>query len=222
MRLVFVSDTHLRHSFIVPEGDVLVHCGDFSMIGDARQISAFNEWLKDQPHRYKIVIAGNHDIGFEEAPEAARRLLSEPIYLQDSSIVIEDVKFYGSPWQPWFMDWAFNFPRGTVGREQARATWAKIPPQVDVLVTHGPPYGVLDRVVGSTSREHLGCRHLLARVKEVRPKIHAFGHIHSGHGTNRHGDTLFVNASICDEAYMPTLKPVVVDLLGEGAAVVQH
>lgn len=222
MRLVFISDTHLRHAFSIPEGDVLVHCGDFTMRGSASEISRFDQWqqtLKSK-FRYTVIIAGNHEIGFEETPEAAQRLLKTPRYLQDSSIVIEGVKFYGSPWQPWFYDWAFNFPEGSEGRRVARETWAKIPDDTDVLVTHGPPYGILDR---NLQREHCGDRDLPFALKRVKPRIHAFGHIHCAHGSMRHpgyGDTLFVNACICDEAYMPTQAPIVVDLFPTGVVIV--
>jgi Icc-related predicted phosphoesterase len=209
LRLVFISDAHLRHAFAVPDGDVLVHCGDFTMTGTGPEIARFDEWLAKQPHRHKVVIAGNHELGFEDDPEGAQSLLKTPIYLQDAATTIEGVRVYGSPWQPWFHDWAFNFRPGLAGRAQAEETWLKIPDNVDVLVTHGPPYGILDRL---TDRSHVGCRDLLAVVKRVKPKIHAFGHIHSAYGTLRRSGTQFVNACICDEDYMPTQPPIVVDL----------
>lgn len=215
LRFVFVSDTHGRHTFDVPEGDVLVHAGDFTMRGLGPEIAKFNDWLKRQPHRYKVVIAGNHDLAFEDAPDLALRLLDEPIYLCDSDIVIEGVRIYGSPYQPWFYDWAFNFPQGPAGRVAARETWAKIPDGIDVLVTHGPPRGILDLApIGG----HVGCEDLLARVQAVKPKVHAFGHIHGAAGVERHGQTLFVNACICDESYLPTQRAVVVDVF-DGRAV---
>lgn len=210
MRIVFISDTHLQHAFTVPDGDVLVHCGDFTMKGSAGEIQGFDEWLQELPHKYKVVIAGNHDIGFEECPEAAQRLLKTPIYLQDSSITIEGVKFYGSPWQPWFYDWAFNLPRGPA----LAAKWDLIPSDVDVLITHGPPSGILDV---NLHGEHCGCEDLLGAVKRIKPKIHAFGHIHYGHGVVRVENTLFINASICNERYLPWQNPIVVDILPGGA-----
>jgi Icc-related predicted phosphoesterase len=213
MRLVFVSDTHNQTAFDVPDGDVLVHCGDGTVNGSAGEIRLWNEWFTKQPHRYKIVIAGNHDIGFEEAPEAAQRLLKTPIYLQDSSINIEGVKFYGSPWTQWFYDWAFNLPPGAA----LAAKWTQIPKDTDVLITHGPPYGILDINV---ENEHVGDEELLKVVERLKPKIHAFGHVHYSHGAERRGDTLFVNAAICTDRYDPWQKPIVVDLFEKGAVLV--
>jgi Icc-related predicted phosphoesterase len=216
LRIVILSDTHLKHDFDVPDGDVLVHCGDFTMEGDGRQIARFDAWIAALPHRWKIVVAGNHEFGFEAAPEVAQRLLQTPIYLQDSAIVVEGVKFYGSPWQPWFHEHAFNFPPGERGRERAEETWAKIPDDTDVLITHGPPRGILDKV-GS---RHCGCEYLLEAVERVKPKLHAFGHIHIAYGTLRRGETLFVNAAIVDGRYQPVNRPVVVDVSSQGAVLV--
>jgi Icc-related predicted phosphoesterase len=217
LRFVIVSDTHCRHNAVtIPDGDVLLHCGDFTMYGSPAQIADFDEWLESLPHRYKVVIAGNHDKGFEDAPEAARHLLKTPIYLQDSSIRIEGVNIYGSPWQPWFYDWSFNFPKGPKGRFRARETWAKIPDDVDVLVTHGPPASILDIApIGGS----VGCPELLEAVRRVKPALHAFGHIHEGYGTLQR-DTLFVNASTCDERYVPSNAPIIVDLADGIATVV--
>jgi Icc-related predicted phosphoesterase len=218
MRIVIVSDTHGCTGFDVPEGDVLVHCGDFTMYSKGEEIIAFDRGLAKRPHKYKIVIAGNHEAAFEESPALAQRLLTDPIYLEDSAIRIDGVKFYGSPWQPWFFDCAFNFAQGRKGREQARETWSRIPNDTDVLITHGPPYGLLDR---TGIREHAGCKDLLARVRTVKPALHAFGHIHTGFGHQRRGETLYVNAAICDSNYVPRQPARVVDLIHGTATLVQ-
>lgn len=214
MRLVFVSDTHLQHAFSVPAGDVLVHCGDGTSKGTLPEIKLWDAWLQKQPHRHKIAIAGNHDFGFEQTPKAVREVFTAATYLQDSAVTIEGVKIYGSPWQPWFYDWAFNVPRfGPIAEK-----WALIPDDVDVLVTHGPPHGILDQ---NLLTEHCGCEELRKVVDRIQPKIHAFGHIHCAHGTDQRGGTLFVNASICTERYDPWQAPVVVDLFARGAVVVE-
>jgi predicted phosphodiesterase len=122
MRLVFISDTHNQTAFSVPDGDALIHSGDATMNGTASEIIAFNAWLEKQPHRYKIFVAGNHDVGFEKAPEAAQRLLTVPMYLEHSSIKIEGVKFFGSPYTPAFYDWAFNRTAGELAEQ-----WKNIP-----------------------------------------------------------------------------------------------
>jgi len=211
MRLVFVSDTHNHAPLAVPGGDVLVHCGDFTMAGRLDEIVRFHAWLETMPHRHKVVIAGNHDFGFERMPDAARAALNGVTYLQDSGCTLDGISFYGSPYQPWFFDWAFNFPRDDDG-SVARACWSKIPDRVDVLITHGPPRDVRDRI--AHSGEPVGCPELLARVRTVRPAVHAFGHIHEGYGTESSDGTLFVNAAICDERYRPVNAPIVVDLEG--------
>lgn len=162
LRLVIVSDTHEQHAgVVVPDGDVFIHAGDFTYNGDLKAIAAFGGWLAALPHRHKLVIAGNHDFAFEHVPAPARKALGSDKngvrYLQDSGVTIDGVSFWGSPWQPWFMDWAFNLPRGP----KIAAEWAKIPEQTDVLITHGPPMGILDYVPRG---EHVGCADLLARI----------------------------------------------------------
>jgi len=165
----------------------------------------------------QVRIAGNHDWLFQREPQEARRRLGGVTYLQDSAVIIDGLRFWGSPWQPWFLSWAFNLPRGRALREK----WALFPEGTDVLITHGPPYGLHDRVGKTFSKmvsavmgqgEHAGCRDLLQAVTRLSPRLHVFGHIHEGYGQTRRGDTLHVNASICDARYRPTNPPVVVDL----------
>jgi predicted phosphohydrolase len=209
MRFVLASDTHEYHGRIdVPDGDVFIHAGDFTMVGDLRKVAAFGAWVQALPHRKKIVVAGNHDRTFEHSLDAALRALGDGrgglTYLQDSGVTIDGVTFWGSPWQPWFYDWAFNIRRGPM----IAAKWSLIPPRTDVLVTHGPPMGILDFVHG----EHVGCADLRERVDTIRPKVHVFGDIHDGSGLRTLAGTTFVNASICDEKYQPTNPCRVVDL----------
>jgi predicted phosphodiesterase len=205
MRLVVISDTHLRHEFVVPDGDVLVHCGDATTNGSPKQLERFGAWISTLPHRHKIVIAGNHDVGLARAPTAAARHLRGVTYLCDSQAAIDGIAFYGSPWQPEYNKWAFNLPRG---RELA-AKWAMIPSGTDVLITHGPPFGILDV---TSSGEHVGCEDLLSRVRTIRPRVHLFGHIHRSHGAEEIGETLYVNASICGDDYRVRYDPYVIDI----------
>ena len=129
-------------------------------------------------------------------------------YLEDSEATIGGLRFYGSPWQPWFFDWAFNLERGAPLAEK----WALVPDDTDVLLTHGPPSGVLD----TTSRgERVGCEELAAALRRVRPRLHVFGHIHESYGVHPADDTLSVNACNCDSRYAPVHPPVVVDWDGE-------
>ena len=138
MRLVAISDTHGRHAELtLPEGDVLIHTGDFSRRGRVEELEDFNAWLGEQPFRHRIIIAGNHDWLFERDNAHARALITNAIYLEDSGCELAGLRFWGSPWTPVFFDWAFNLPRG----EGCRAKWRQIPTGTDVVVTHGPPLG---------------------------------------------------------------------------------
>lgn len=205
-RLVFLSDTHGLHDRItVPPGDILVHAGDCTNRGTLAQVSAFDDFLATLPHPHKIVVAGNHDWCFEDDPGAARARLRHATYVQDYAVEKMGLRFYGSPWQPEFFNWAFNLPRG----ERLREKWAAIPPDTDVLITHGPPHGLLDLTSDGRS---VGCEALRPRVAAVAPRIHCFGHIHEAAGTQTVDGTLFINAAICDLAYRPVNPPIVVDL----------
>ncbi len=189
LRLILMSDTHGREgAHPVPDGDILLHAGDLTDVGRAREIAAVNAGLGALPHRHKLVIAGNHDFLFENDPPAARALMTGVTYLEDTAADAAGLKVWGSPWQPWFFDWAFNLKRGAALAEK----WARVPDDVDVLVTHGPPYGIGDRCHDG---RRVGCRALLDRVRALKPRLHVFGHIHEDRGWWQIGETLFVNAA---------------------------
>ncbi len=126
-RIVAISDTHSRHNQFVdlPEGDILIHAGDATVQGKFDEVVEFNRWLGTLPYKHKIFVAGNHDFLFEKSPEMARALMSNAYYLQDSFVVLEGLKIYGSPWQPRFHDWAFNLDRGERDRAQMEARFLK-------------------------------------------------------------------------------------------------
>jgi Icc-related predicted phosphoesterase len=159
-------------------------------VGGIDEIKEFNQWLGTLPHRHKIVIAGNHDLYLESASSMANVFITNAIYLEDSGITIEGLKIWGSPISPNYQDWAFNRERG----EAIRKHWEMIPADTDILITHCPPFGILD----FTDRgKHEGCEDLLAIIqKKVKPRLHVFGHIHDAHGQVKIGETLFINASI--------------------------
>ena len=201
MELVCLSDTHGLHWQVsVPEGDVLIHAGDLTRYGHLEEVADFNTWLGKLPHRHKIVVAGNHDWCFERHPIAARALLTNAHYLLDEGVLIDNCRFYGSPWQPWFNDWAFNLKRSA----DLRAKWQAIPDDTDVLITHGPPYGHGDCL---HTGAFVGCNDLLNRVELLKPALHIFGHIHEGHGITSNRHTQFVNASICNRKKQPINPP---------------
>jgi Icc-related predicted phosphoesterase len=216
-RIVCMSDTHDRlaeYPFPIPEGDIFIHAGDFTVSGMGAEIQRFNEFLGALPHSHKVVIAGNHDLMFEGPENArARKLLTNAQYLQDSAITIEGLKIYGSPWQPEFFNWAFNLPRGYPLEKK----WRSIPDNTDILITHGPPHGILDLI---PSGEHVGCEDLEERIGNLSLKLHIFGHVHHSYGIKEKAwwqeeegpHTIFVNAAICDEAYRATRQPIVIDI----------
>jgi predicted phosphodiesterase len=145
MKITFISDTHNKHNHltsnaynnILGSGDVLVHAGDCTSMGKSHEITNFLNWLSMTDFKHKIFIAGNHDFGFEMHTDIAEEFKEKGIiYLFDSEVIIDGVKFYGSPWQPEFYDWAFNLPRG----EKLAEKWAKIPGNTDILITHGPAH----------------------------------------------------------------------------------
>lgn len=206
MRVVCLSDTHLRHAELrVPDGDLLLLAGDVTRRGSLPELEEVDAWLATLPHPHKVLVAGNHDFGFETDPAAARARLGHAAYLEDQELTLGGLRIWGSPWQPVFFDWAFNLPRGVPLREK----WDLVPAGIDVLLTHGPPRGILDRTARG---EDVGDDDLLAAVLRVRPRLHVFGHIHESHGTVVRDGVTFVNAACCDLRYRPTQPPIVIDL----------
>lgn len=214
MKAVLLSDTHGKHDRVkVPPGDLLVYAGDYSH-GGVEDTVAFLRWFARHPHRYKVLISGNHDRLSDEAPSLFRSLVAEHpgvTYLQDSGVEIEGLKVWGSPVTPTFFNWHHMRDRGA----PIRAHWDLIPNDTDLLVTHGPPHGLLDW--SDYGHEHAGCRDLYAAILRVEPRWTCHGHIHGGYGTTDlvHDDglkTRLFNASVCDEGYHPNNQPWVVDI----------
>lgn len=203
MKVVCISDTHEQHRNLeIPEGDLLIHSGDITFSGEAHVVKDFMEWFKDQPHKHKIFIAGNHDDFFET------RSVNHGIELRDSGISIEGLNVWGSPMTPTFGVWAFMANRGLA----IKAYWDKIPPDTDILITHGPPFGIQDLTPPRWGSRNAGCEELLKAVQRIKPKLHVFGHIHHGYGVTTKDGTIFVNASTCTEEYKATNKPIVVTI----------
>ena len=200
VRLVLVSDTHGHHQKLdVPDGDILIHAGDFSSswpgVVEMKEAYDFFGWLADQPHKHKVLIAGNHDFIFEKIPGVRKTLHKSIHYLEGYGIELDNVKIWGGPWTPRFFDWAFNVDRG----EAIKRYWDWIYDDADVVVTHGPPYGLLD----DTPRAgHVGCEELRDAIKRVNPKLHVFGHVHPWGGIGiQVNDTMYMNASVVNEKY---------------------
>lgn len=234
MKVVTISDTHSRHGWIyqLSEGesldnietvyhiqgtinasggvflpcdiDLLIHAGDMSMMGTETEIEQFLKWYSSLRAKYKVLIAGNHDFLFEKQRMIAKDLLAkypDIIYLETEEVVIEGIKIYGEPRQPWFHSWAFNVERG----EAIKRYWDAIPEDVNILVTHGSPKGILDMTM---SGENVGCEDLLYRLPYLEQlKLVVFGHIHEHAGCELINGVYYVNASALNVRYQLQNRP---------------
>ena len=205
MRIVLISDTHQLHrELILPAGDLLIHAGDFTFFSKRPSMYRdFDSWLGELPHRHKIIIPGNHDFYWEDPQE--RNAITNFTLLVDSGVMVEGLKIWGSPVTPLYGG-ALGMSRAAVRRKQ----WERIPEGVDILITHGPPFGILDHIPGSERWE--GCPELPEAVLQAKPRVQVFGHIHAGYGTLRTPDTIFANASLLGESGNLEREPMVIEL----------
>jgi len=182
-----ISDTHGKRP-VLPVGDVLVHCGDLTHLGSFRELRDQVAWLQSLDFAHLVFVGGNHDVALgnlaaKGLEEQIRKLLFGRIrYLRDSGVTIDGIRFWGSPWIPPYAG-EFNLPE-----KELRGKFALIPERTDVLVTHGPPAGVLDGGMGSPS--------LASEVQRVKPQIHCFGHVHDHRGEEARGGTRFFNCAV--------------------------
>jgi Icc-related predicted phosphoesterase len=224
MQIAAFSDTHTQHRQVtIPLADVAIFAGDLMGSGYRHsEVKDFGKWFSDLPHANKILVVGNHDRLFESNKKwCLEQFSKDVVYLENDHIIINGLKVYGSPVQPEFFGWAFNVPRGT----QIKKYWDNIPDDTDVLVTHGPPMGILDRCIPGdgtmtySQSDHLGCEELRKVVDRIAPKVHIFGHIHGSYGVkvlqqvseNRKLATAFHNVSICNEKYEAVNQPHVIE-----------
>src|ERR1035437_7778511 len=190
LTIVCMSDTpELHRELDVPHGDILIHAGDLTMFSkSASAILDFNEWLGDLPHRWKILIPGNHEF-FLEGDPSRRRLISNATVLINEGVEVAGLKIWGSPVTP-----LYGGAFGLSSPADRTRLYAENPEDVDILVTHGPPYGILDQSPGTL--HHTGCPQLLEAVTRLKPGLHVFGHEHGAHGLVSIDDTLLVNAAL--------------------------
>lgn len=212
MKIVAASDLH-GYLPAIPACDLLLLAGDLCPITDhSWSFQAgwldreFRSWLAEQPARQIIGIAGNHDFVFEQMPELVPADLPWT-YLQDSGTEWEGLKIWGTPWQPWFFDWAFNADPPTLKKK-----WALIPKGIDILVVHGPPHGYGDGVPESDGVRRCGCPHLLERIENLQPRLVVFGHIHEGRGEWQMGRIRLANVTLLDAVYQAIYEPWEVEL----------
>ena len=190
LRLVLLSDTHQLHREVeVPDGDIFIHSGDFTMFSRSiAEIADFNTWLGELPHQHKIVVPGNHEF-FLEADPSKRSLLTNAIVLVNEGTESDGLRIWGSPVTP-----LYGGAFGLSSAADRRRLYAQIPQDTEVLITHGPPYGILDS--SPDPGLHSGCHELLDAVVRIRPKLHVFGHVHGAHGIFQTDHTTFVNAAL--------------------------
>ena len=208
MKLTIISDTHGQHRAVKfsETTDIIIHAGDFSQVGSHKEVTAFLNWFSKLPHPIKILIGGNHDFLLERIPSFFQKLLPDNIiYLENEKKKIAGFNFWGSPITPFFHNWAFNRFRG----EAIRKYWDLIPEDIDILITHGPPYGYGDVTIKG---EMVGCADLLDIIKKVKPKYHIFGHVHEGYGIYHNENTTFINASCLDVRYKLVNEPIIIEV----------
>lgn len=200
MKLLHLSDTHGCHHrlYDLPDADVLVHSGDFTLTGSEAEAIDFLNWFCDMPYRHKIFICGNHDDCLYGANIDG--LDSNVHYLCNSGIEIEGLKFYGVPM---FM--------GDCLTDHQSNNYARIPADTDILITHSPAFGILDLDNGI----NYGSEELLKAVSKINPQIHLFGHIHSQHGIVSIGHTVFSNGAISGVDSSVLNVPNVLDLMDD-------
>lgn len=205
--VTIISDTHAMHgSLSLPGGDVLIHCGDMLDLfdRDAAALTDIDDWFGRQDYPTILVTGGNHDLALETALARTEQPFRNARYIQDERLTVAGLDIYAAPWVPELASHAFY-----LDDEALRDKWAAIPTGLDILITHVPPTGILDR----SSRGHShGCRHLAAQIERIAPRLHCFGHVHASAGEVRIGDTLFVNASSAISGERAVRAPCVLDV----------
>lgn len=215
MKITILADIHSQLNFKIPKSDICLIAGDIcpayhdfltSIDMQADWLDCeFRSWLKKQPVKDVVICPGNHDWIFEKDISKVPNFGKNVHYLIDEEIKLLGLKIYGTPWQLPFCEWAFN-----LREERLKLCWDNIPEDTDILLCHGPPYGIMD--VESTDNFHIGSRTLLDRIKNIKPKIVAFGHNHNEHGIFEEDGIKYINASLVDEKYKMTRKPIMVEL----------
>lgn len=215
IKIACISDTHLMTNFaVVPDADILIHAGDALNRGELGDLVRFKLQLKPHANRFKhiLFVPGNHDRCFEYSWDIARQSLEEipnVTVLHDKEIELYGLKFFGTAWQPHFFDWAFNVR----GHEELAYKYKAIPDDVNILITHCPPFGILDKVQDTSKcGRRAGSPELMDRIKQLNKlKLHVFGHIHGSHGVECHSGVNYINAASCDEDYDAVNAPIVID-----------
>jgi Icc-related predicted phosphoesterase len=195
IRICAIGDTHRQHwNLKIPKCDLFIFCGD-AEINSLLPLHDFNDWLGTIKATHKICVGGNHDSELERVgKEECKRLLTNCIYLENEFLYLDGFKIWGSPFSPMFNNWSFMRYDNDL-----KEIWATIPLETEILISHCPPFGILDQVLPRDDSQ--GSRTLKDRVKDVHPYLHLFGHIHEGFGQYTDGKTDYYNCSVLDEQY---------------------
>jgi Icc-related predicted phosphoesterase len=186
--LCVISDTHRKHREItIPVCDILIHCGDFCSFQreDLKTLNDVDTWFSESPAKHVLCIGGNHDFLLQ----SQEFRFTHAQLLQDECVEICGLTFYGTPWCPALSGFAYY-----ATADELVERWKRIPSGIDVLITHTPPYGILD--LPTSGVVHLGCPYLRQELKRIGPRLHVFGHVHASHGINKIQPTEYINASI--------------------------
>jgi Icc-related predicted phosphoesterase len=206
-KIICISDTHSQNLLTKwqwPECDILIHAGDLTAKGTKGSIENAARKMHELPARHIVFVPGNHDRLFYEDPKEALKLLPGVIVLLDETVELLGLRIYGTSWL------RFKHGKFPFEIESLSEMFAKIPTNTDILVTHSPPYGIMDL---NGKGEHLGSDSLLREIKDrVKPKLHVFGHTHRGYGSMKVWDTQFVNGSLVDEDHEPNNQPILVEI----------
>jgi Icc-related predicted phosphoesterase len=211
MKIVIISDTHGGHEALGNlRGDVLIHCGDIEHLfkPDDQAIEKMDDWFGRQQFDHILCTGGNHDLTLEGLVRSGKQPFRNATFLHDAEMVIDGIKFYGAPWVPQLENHAFFADERALDE-----AWSRIPEDVDVLITHTPPAGVLDM---SSRGAMLGCARLARRLKAVKPVLHCFGHVHASAGSRVRGATTYVNASSVNSSFEIAVAPFEFDLSDKG------
>lgn len=212
-KIICISDTH-NYKIPIPDGDILIHAGDATSRGTVKETAMFGEWLRSLNFTHILFVPGNHDLIWEQDFSTASTLLPDNVqFLIDDKTNINDINFWGTPYQPEFMNWAFNLPRGG---EDLKRKWSLIPNDTDILITHSPAFGVGDEVIKRAEIVHVGDEDLNEKLINMTNshtktlQYHIYGHIHGSYGIHRNHGVTSINASICNEKYKPVNSPITI------------
>jgi len=207
LQLTIISDTHGQHQKLGKlTGEVLIHCGDmFNMFNQSHEdFDRMDDWFGEQDFDLILCTGGNHDFELQKRSLYVDNPFRNAVYLGGISYQYGGVTFFGAPWVPELYGQAFYTEDADLA-----GNWADIPEEVDVLITHTPPLGILDVSSGGLV---LGCRYLMEAIERTRPIIHCFGHVHGSSGIHRAGGITYVNAALVTSQYELTHQPYRLEL----------